>query len=171
MFQKIAPETLDQNVFDMIGKQWLLVCAQKEGKVNAMTASWGGMGVLWNKQVATIYIRPQRYTKEFIDDADTFSIMVFPAEQRSLLKYMGTVSGRDEDKVAHCKLTCNHIDETPYFQEASLTITCKKIYKQEMLPACFLDTAIEQKNYPQKDYHHMYIGEIIGIYKKTEDER
>lgn len=170
MFKKISPEHLQQNVFDLIGKQWLLLCAQKDDNVNAMTASWGGMGILWNKKVATIYIRPQRYTKEFVDAADTFSIMVFPEDKRPCLNYMGTVSGRDEDKIGHCDFHTGHFDDTPYFKEASLIITCRKLYAQQMLPECFIDQAVETKNYPNKDYHEMYIGEIINVYEKTDED-
>lgn len=168
MLKKIQPEGLSQNVFSMIGKQWMLICAEKNDTANAMTASWGGMGVIWNKQTVTVYIRPQRYTKEFIDDADTFSIMVFPEAYRKQLTYMGTVSGRDEDKIKQCDFHTEHIDETPYFKEASLIITCKKLYAQKMLPECFIDKETDKKNYPLKDYHELYIGEIIGIYEKTD---
>ena len=87
---------ISKNVFDMIGKQWMLVGAAKNGKVNAMTASWGGLGVMWGKNVAFVFIRQTRYTKEFVDNGDTFSLSFFGDDQRKMLNYMGTVSGRDD---------------------------------------------------------------------------
>ena len=93
---------ISKNVFDMIGKQWMLVGAAKDGKVNAMTASWGGLGVMWGKNVAFVFIRQTRYTKEFVDNGETFSLSFFGDDQRKMLNYMGTVSGRDADKVSEC---------------------------------------------------------------------
>lgn len=167
MMKQIEPKNLQENVFTMIGKQWLLVCGEKDGKVNAMTASWGGIGVLWNKNVVTVYIRPQRYTKEFIDHADTFSIMVLPEDRRKEMNYMGTVSGRDEDKMQHCNFHVDHILNTPYVTEAAYTIICKKLYVQPMEDTCFIDKEVAHKNYLNKDYHVMYVGEILGIYQKA----
>ncbi len=94
--RQIKPEELQKNPFQMIGKEWLLVAAEKAGKTNAMTASWGGVGIMWGKPVAYVFIRPQRYTKEFIDASDTFSLSVLGEEYRKTLSYFGTVSGRDE---------------------------------------------------------------------------
>lgn len=84
----IKPEELNKNVFSMIGKEWLLVTAEKEGKVNTMTASWGGLGVMWGKDVAFIVLRPQRYTKEFVDAGETFSLSVLDGERRKTLNYL-----------------------------------------------------------------------------------
>lgn len=169
MLKKIDPLLLKENVFDLIGKQWLLLGAEKSQSMNAMTASWGGLGVLWNKHVATIYVRPQRYTKQFIDGSDTFSIMVFEESYRKDLSYMGTISGKDEDKTKHCNFHVQHIDNTPYYEEASLVITCRKAYAQPLAPEFFIDKTLDTKNYPLKDYHTMYIGEIIGVYEKTDE--
>ena len=98
--KEIKPEELQKNPFQMIGKEWLLVTAEKEGKANTMTASWGGVGIMWGKPVAYVFIRPQRYTKEFIDAGDHFSLSVLGEDYRKTLNYFGTVSGRDEDKIA-----------------------------------------------------------------------
>ena len=100
---------ISKNVFDMIGKQWMLVGAAKDGKVNAMTASWGGLGVMWGKNVAFVFIRQTRYTKEFVDNGETFSLSFFGDDQRKMLNYMGTVSGRDADKVSECGLYPNDV--------------------------------------------------------------
>lgn len=169
MFKKIELEEMKNNVFTTIGKDWLLVCAEHNDAVNAMTISWGGMGVLWNKNVATIYVRPQRYTKEFIDQSNTFSLMVLPNHYRKELSYLGTVSGRDEDKLQHCHFHLDHIGNTPYIDEAKLVFICRKLYHQPLHPECFIDKELDIKNYPQHDYHEMYVAEIIDVYEKTDD--
>ena len=114
-FQEIKVEDLNLNPFQLIGKDWMLITAGTKEQVNTMTASWGGMGVFWGKNVMTAYIRPQRYTKEFVDANDTFSISFFGEEYRKMLAYCGKVSGRDEDKIAKAGLTTCFYGETPYF--------------------------------------------------------
>ena len=94
-FKTVRPEAFDQSVFQMIGKDWMLVTAEKDGRVNSMTASWGGLGVMWGKNVAFVVIRPQRYTKEFVDGAETLSLSFLGNEYRSELNFFGTVSGQD----------------------------------------------------------------------------
>lgn len=162
-FQEIKPEELTKNPFQMIGKEWLLVAAEKEGKINAMTASWGGVGVMWGKNAAFLVIRPQRYTKEFIDVSETVSLSVLGEAYRKTLGYFGSVSGREEDKIKKSGLTVAHDDKTPYFAEADTVIIGRKLYAQEYRPECFTDTALDEKWYPDKDYHTMYILEIEKI--------
>lgn len=164
--KEIKPELLNENPFKMIGKDWLLLTARKEGKVNTMTASWGGVGVLWNKNVAYLFLRPQRYTKEFIDASDRLSISVLPEEYRKVLGYLGRVSGRDEDKITNSGLTVKDIEGVPGFEEARLTIVAKKLYAQELKEECFIDTAIIEKDYKAKDFHTMYVVEIEKILEK-----
>lgn len=164
----IKPEELQKNPFTMIGKEWLLITAEKEGKVNTMTASWGGVGIMWGKPVAYIFIRPQRYTKEFVDAADTLSLSVLDEEYRKTLSYLGTVSGRDEDKIAKSGLTVVHEGQTPYFAEAHTALICRKLFAQPYDPACFIDKSCEEKWYPQKDYHTLYIVEIEDVLVKQE---
>ena len=163
MFEKLELSELQMNPFDEIGQHWLLISAKKEGVVNTMTASWGQVGHLWGKNVATVYIRPQRYTKEFIDASDKLSLSVLDEEYRKTLSYLGSVSGRDEDKIAKSGLTVAHTDDVPYFAEANTVITGKKLYAQEYRPECFIDSSLDEKWYPQKDYHTMYILEIEKI--------
>ena len=162
-FKEIKPEELQKNPFTMIGKEWLLVPAEKEGKVNTMTASWGGVGVMWAKNVAFIVLRPQRYTKEFVDASETFSLSVLDESFRKTYSYLGSVSGRNEDKIEKSGLTVAHADETPYFEEANTVLVCRKLYAQEYLPECFLDEEPDRKWYPDKDYHTMYIAEIEKV--------
>ena len=113
-FKEITPQELDSNVFKMIGEDWLLITAKKEDRCNSMTASWGGLGILWNKPVAFIFIRPQRFTKQFVDAGETFSLTVLPPEYRDTYKYLGTVSGYQEDKITKAALTVLEDGDTPY---------------------------------------------------------
>lgn len=136
--KEIKPEELQKNPFQMIGKEWLLVTAEKEGKANTMTASWGGVGIMWGKPVAYVFIRPQRYTKEFIDAGDHFSLSVLGEDYRKTLNYFGTVSGRDEDKIAKSGLHVAHENGTPYFEEANTVLVCRKLYAQPYDPLALL---------------------------------
>lgn len=153
---------MNKNVFEMIGKQWMLVGAKKEGKVNAMTASWGGLGVMWGKNVAFVFIRESRYTKEFVDYGDTFSLSFFE-DDRKMLNYMGTVSGRDADKVAECGLHVSLEQSAPVFEEAELTFVCRKMFAQEMAKESFLDKDALEKWYGDENYHTMYVAEIVDV--------
>ncbi|MBS5823149.1 MAG: flavin reductase [Clostridium argentinense] len=162
-FVEIKPEELNKSPFQLVGKDWMLVTAEKDTKVNTMTASWGGFGVMWGKNVAHIVLRPQRFTKEFVDNSDTFSLTFFDESFRKQLSYLGTVSGRDEDKLSKCNLTIDHLDNTPYFQEAKLVIICKKLYAQDFKPECFVTNDLDEKWYPEKDYHTLYIAEVEKI--------
>ncbi len=164
-WKELPPEQWTENPFTLIGKEWMLVAAEKEGKVNAMTAAWGGLGFLWGKNVAFVFIRPQRYTKAFVDAADTLSLTFFGPEHRQMLGYMGKVSGRDEDKVQKAGLTVLHQGETPYFDEARLTVIGRKLYAQDLKPECFVEPDCDSRWYPDKDYHTMYVVEVEKILK------
>lgn len=159
----LKPEELQKNPFSLIGKEWMLVTAQKGGKVNTMTAAWGGLGVMWGKNVAFVVIRPGRYTREFVDSADSFSLSFFGGDYKKELGYLGSVSGRDEDKIAKAGLTVVYEQDTPYFGEAGLVLVCRKLYRQTMTPDCFIDKASDEKWYPNKDYHILYIAEIEQV--------
>lgn len=163
MFNEIKPEEFNYSPFKLIGEDWMLITAEKDGKVNTMTASWGGLGVMWNKNVAYIVIRPQRYTKEFVDSADSFSLTFFDNSFREILSYLGTKSGRDEDKIKKSNLTVVHDNNIPYFEEASIAIFCKKLFAQEYKPESFIDQEVNKKCYPNSDHHTLYIGEVTKI--------
>ncbi len=162
-FNEIKPEEIRKNTFELIGRDWMLVTAKKDNKVNTMTASWGGLGILWNKPVSYVFIRPQRFTKEFVDDSDTFSLSFLANKYKKELSYLGSVSGRDEDKISKSNLTLEYSDNTPYFGESNLIIVCKKLYSQDFKPECFIENEIDEKNYSNKDYHTMYISEIKKV--------
>lgn len=161
--KEIKHELLEENPFKIIGEDWLLLTAKKDGKVNTMTASWGGLGIMWGKKVAYIFIRPQRYTKEFVDFADKLSVSVLPSKYKKELSYLGTVSGRDEDKISKANLTLKDYEDVPTFEEARLTLICKKLYAQELKEDCFIEKENIEKWYPNKDYHTMYVVEIEKI--------
>lgn len=167
MLQKIDPKTLTMNPFTLIGDQWLLITAGTPEHCNTMTASWGGVGVMWAEPSATCYIRPQRYTKEFVDNNDYFTLCFFDESYRKALNLCGNTSGRDVDKIKECGFTVQAgAGNAPYFAEAELVLVCKKRYVQPMQPECFTDKTIDGKFYPQKDYHVMYIGQIVEAYQK-----
>ena len=161
MFSQTDPKKLDLNPFSAIGDKWMLITAGDGEKANTMTASWGGVGVLWNKNVVTCYVRPQRFTREFIDAKEYFSLSFLPEEYRKQLVYCGRVSGRNEDKIAGSGLTLCHDRQASYFEEADTVFICKKLYVGELKPEGILYPEIDEANYPAKDYHIVYIGEIV----------
>ena len=166
-FKEINVKELQKNPFVMIGDEWMLVTAKKDDQVNTMTASWGGVGIMWGKTVATAYIRPQRYTKTFVDNGDYFTLSFFGGEQKKAMGYLGSVSGKDEpDKVDKTDLHVTEIDGQPTFEEAKLVLVCKKLYAQEMKEESFIGTEEIEKWYPNKDYHTMYMAEIVKAYEK-----
>lgn len=162
MSELIEIPVLDFQVkpFQLIGKDWMLIAAEKQGAVNAMTAAWGGLGVMWAKNVAFVVIRPQRYTKEFVDAADSFSLNFFGPEFRKQLGYFGAVSGRDEDKIAKTGMRTTNAGGAPHFVDASAVLVCRKLYAQRYGAECFLDKECDTAWYPEKDYHQMYIAEV-----------
>lgn len=165
--KNIKIEDLNINVYTKIAKDWMLVTAGNKEKYNTMTASWGQMGSLWGhgggKPVATIYIRPTRYTKEFVEREDYFSLTFFSKDYHKDLSYLGTASGRNEDKISKTLLTPAFDKKAPYFNEAEITLICRKLYAQDILAENFIDKTIIDDNYPIRDFHTMYIGEIEEI--------
>ena len=167
MLKKVDPKTLTMNPFTLIGDQWLLITAGTPEHCNTMTASWGGVGVMWGEPSATCYIRPQHYTKEFVDHNDYFTLCFFDESYRKALNLCGNTSGREVDKIKECGFTVQAgAGSAPYFAQAELVLVCKKRYVQPMKPECFVDETIDGKFYPQKDYHVMYIGQIVEAYQK-----
>lgn len=164
---EIKPEELNKSAFQMIGNDWMLVTAEKDNKANTMTASWGGLGIMWNKNVTYIVLRPQRYTKEFIDNSGTYSLCFFNNKYKKQLAYLGSVSGRDEDKISKSDLTLTHCVNTPYFEEADTVIICKKLFAQEFTPESFIEKDLIEKNYPNNDFHTLYIAEVEKILVKN----
>ena len=167
--KEIRPTDLTDNVFKLIGQDWILVSATRGGNTNGMTASWGGLGILWARPVAYIFIRPTRYTKEFVDATDGMTLSIFEQKYKPMMQYFGTVSGRDEDKIAKYALTRKEHGAYTYFEEARLTLLTKKLYAQTLDESCFTNTAVNGQEdfpsayYPEHDYHTMYIAEIEKV--------
>ena len=130
-----------------------------------MTISWGGVGELWGKDVVFAFIRPQRYTKEFMDKSDYFTVSFFDEEYKDALKICGTKSGRDCDKINLAGLSAQFDGVAVYPAEAKLVIKCRKIAVQKMDNAGFIDPSIES-NYKSGDYHFIYVGEIEKVLEK-----
>lgn len=160
----IVPAEFNDNVFATIGSDWMLVTAGNEEQVNTMTASWGGLGFMWAKNVAFVVIRPQRFTKKFIDENESFSLTFFDNVYKDKLTYLGKNSGKDENKIEKCGLTTNFVSNVPYFEEARVVVVCKKAFSQPMQENCFIDKSLLNTFYPNKDFHHLYICEIENIY-------
>ena len=166
-WQSIAPETLSDNFFTRIGKEWSLVTAGTADAFNTMTASWGGVGVLWNKNVVFTFIRQSRYTLSFVNDNDYYTIAFFGSEYKKALSYCGTHSGRDVDKIKETGLTPVFDKQAPYFEEADLVLVCRKMYRQTMNAESFLDTAAVERWYGDNDWHEVFVGEIVEVLQKV----
>ena len=160
---------MELNPINLIGGQWWLITAgSAERGWNTMTASWGHLGTIWgnNMPTAVVYIRPQRYTKEFVDREDTFTLSVLPEKYRKALGILGTKSGRDGDKVAEAGLTPVFSEDGVYFEEADLVFVCRKVYHAPIKEEGFVDRSIIDDHYPTRDFHEMYIGEITKVLEK-----
>lgn len=164
-FNKISPAEFQSKPFFMLDKEWALLSAGTQESFNTMTVSWGGMGTIWRKPAVTVYIRPQRYTKEFVEKEDIFTLCFFDESYKKQLGYLGSASGRDEDKVKKSGLTPDFSmgADAPVFKEAKLALICKKMYSQDFKPECFLNKDIIPDCYPDSDFHTMYIAEVIDI--------
>ena len=142
IWEIVTPADLTFNPFTLIGKEWMLVTAGNETAHNTLTASWGGLGVLWKKDVSYIFIRPQRYTMQFLEQEDYYSLCFFDKETG---------------------LTVCFDQAAPYYQEARLVFICKKMSCQQIDPSSFLDETIDEDVYPQKDYHYLFVGSIEKV--------
>lgn len=163
--KEINIREIGKSPVELIADGWSLVTAGNGEKFNTMTVSWGAVGEIWGKDAAFVFIRPQRYTFEFIEKEDIFTLSFYGSEYKDALRICGSKSGRDIDKAAQCGLTPVFVDGGVTFEQAEYTIVCRKMASQFFDPAGFVDSSIEN-NYANKDYHKMYIGEIIKVYKK-----
>lgn len=155
-------ETMKMNVFETFHHDWALVAAGRVDDHNAMTVSWGGLGCLWNRQVATVYIRPNRHTFEFLERNEFFTVSFYPEECKKALGVMGSKSGRDCDKDALAGLTPMAIGGSVTYKEAKRTLLCRKLYWQDMEPDRFPED-VKARFYGTEPAHRMYIGEIVEI--------
>ena len=166
-WQEIMPQNIDVNAVKLFANDWMLLSAGKDTSMNMMTIAWGALGELWGKPIVTVYVSTDRYTYKFLEDNEYFTVTAFPEQFRDKLQYIGSVSGRDEDKVKGSGLTPEFTKlGNPIYKEANLAVECKKIYaeqlKKELMP-------LEQRQwYDEKKLgvHMMYIGEIVNVWKK-----
>jgi len=159
----ISPAEITGNVFTRLDKQWMLITSEHEGKVNAMTASWGGFGIIWNLPVAYVVVRPQRYTFELIEASDRFGLSFLSEQYREALQLCGSKSGRDLDKLEASSLTTRRLDGIPVIEQAELVISCKKLYSQFLSDKGFVQRELLRTHYPGNDLHKLYIGEITAV--------
>lgn len=164
--KKISVSELKDNMFDAIGEEWMLVTAGTPEKFNMMTASWGGTGILWGKPVAFIFIRPERYTYEFIEKGDTLTLSFLGEAHRDIHKICGSQSGRDIDKVAASGLK-PYVTENGNiaYEQARLILECKKLYADFIDADNFVDKLLISRWYGEGHggFHKMYILEIQNV--------
>lgn len=153
------------DVLSVFDKKWALLTAGDKEKFNTMTVSWGGLGTIWGKPVATVYVRKSRYTHEFMEDNDYFTVSFYPEEYRKVLSVLGSKSGRDMDKMNGSGLTAKEAGQSMTFAEAEVTLVCRKLFRQELKTENMLPE-IAKTFYTGDAEHDMYIGEIVEIAKK-----
>ena len=166
-FREIDARELD-NAQKMIGDDWMLITVydKDQNRVNAMTASWGTMGVLWNKNVCVCFVRPQRHTHKLLCEQNRFCVIFMSEEHRNALKLCGRESGRDTDKLEACGLHYVECDGVPAIKEAKTVLVCKKLYEDELREGCFLEDSVMDTYRAKKDFHTFYVCEIEKIYEK-----
>ncbi|NLG43794.1 MAG: flavin reductase family protein [Phycisphaerae bacterium] len=171
--QAIPLNELHLPVFAAWEPGWFLLTAgeNKPGGFNSMTVSWGALGVMWHRPLLMVVVRPHRYTREFMERFDTFSLCAFDQAHRAALELLGTRSGRDTQKMAECGLTPIALSSIacPGFSEAKLILECRKVYFDDLEPAHFLADFIAP-NY-QGDYHRIYFGEVLAAEGTAEFRR
>jgi flavin reductase (DIM6/NTAB) family NADH-FMN oxidoreductase RutF len=166
-FQELDPLDLKEKTINLIGREWMLITAGDKNRFNPMTASWGGLGFLWARPVAFVFVRPQRYTFELIEASPAFTLTFFDAGHHNVLSYCGSYSGRDVDKVAETGLT-PVVGSTGavYFEEARLVLECHKLYAQDLQEANFVEHQLVEQHYAARDFHRLYVGEIARVLRR-----
>ena len=166
--KEISAKELQLNPITAISEGWMLITAGDQAGYNTMTASWGHIGAIWGRRsfgmgTAVCYVRPQRYTKQFMDREEYYTLCFFPEDCHDKLAYLGSHSGREEDKVGKVGLTPVFEEGYTWFAEASLVLVCRKLYQAPLKEEYFTDKSVVDDHYPAKDFHDMYIGEIVKI--------
>ena len=157
---------LPDGLFSGLGEKWMLITAGSADCCNTMTAGWGGIGTVWRFPAAICFVRPQRYTREFLDREDYFTLSFFEEEFRPQLSLCGSKSGRDTDKVKECGFTVKTAGcGAPYFEEAEHVLVCRKRYVQQMDPKQ-MPADVKERWYEDEGDHIVYLGEIIDYLKK-----
>ena len=171
MFVKISPKEISENPIKLIGQDWMLISAGSPEQFNSMTASWGGIGFMWNKPVAFAVIRPTRYTFEFVESRKRFTLSFFSQNYKKALGIFGSKSGRDCDKVAESGLTPFFTESgAPAYEEAKLILDCSAIYSQTLDESAFLDSEALKKWYSSDPLHKLYVAEINDVLIRRQPE-
>ncbi len=157
---------LSGDFFTKLKKEWMLVTAGNKNSFNTMTASWGGIGILWNKNVSFVFIRKSRYTLEFVDSNEYYSLSFFNGKLMDKLLFCGRNSGRDTDKIKETGLIPVFDNKAPYFEQAETILVCRKLYKQEMTTENFIDKDLISEYYSDNDIHDIFVGEIVDVLVK-----
>jgi flavin reductase (DIM6/NTAB) family NADH-FMN oxidoreductase RutF len=166
-FQSIPPKEINENAIKLIGEKWTLITAGDPSSFNMMTASWGNIGFLWNKPVVTVFVRPQRYTFQFTEKKDEFTLSFFQEEYRSVLQFCGNKSGAEVNKVEKTGLTPVFTPNGNIaFKESYLVLECRKLYTDFLKSEAFLDRTLIEKNYKANDFHKFYVAEITKAWIK-----
>lgn len=167
--QILSPFELEGNIMRSLGTDWMLITAGDKEMYNMMTASWGGMGILWNKSVVFAFVRPQRYTYEFLRNNSHFSLSFYDKSWARALKFCGTNSGREVNKARVTGLTPVFEEKAPYFEQANLVVICRKLYAQDMTESSIIDENLMQY-YHGDDFHTVFVGEMERVLVKDEHE-
>ncbi len=165
--QKVDPAVLTPKVLSVFGTNNALLTAGDREKCNTMTIGWCGLGRIWNVPACTVYVRPERYTYEFMERCGYFTVSVLPEAMKStVLAYCGTKSGRDVDKVKECGLTVEYGEgDAPYIAGAEWAVVCRKLYAQDLSAGHLADPALE-RFYQGEGWHRMYIGQVVEVYNQ-----
>jgi flavin reductase (DIM6/NTAB) family NADH-FMN oxidoreductase RutF len=156
-----------ENIIPLFSKEWFLLTAGVKNNFNTMTCAWGGIGYLWNQPVTFVFVRPQRFTYEFVENNELFTMSFFGDTNRENLNFCGTNSGRDVDKIAETGLTpLFDIENAVYFKEARMAAICRKLSYQDIDEKGFADKPLMSAVYPEKDFHRMYVGRIEQLLVK-----
>lgn len=167
--KKLLPQEIQDNFIEIISREWMLVTAGTPEYFNTMTASWGGVGFLWNKPVATIYVRPERYTYGFIEETERFSLSFLGSDHQAVHRITGSKSGRDTDKIAEAGLHPRFTESGGIlYEETRLGLECRVLYADDFRMERFRDKALAEQMYLTKpgQLHRMYIGEITAVWEK-----
>lgn len=165
-YKQISPDKIPGNIYKMLSENWMLITAGKNDQYNTMTASWGGLGHLYNKPVTFCFINPTRHTYQFMENDDTYTLSFYTETHRDALKYCGTHSGKNEDKIKATGLTpITTPSGSKAFSEAWMIIECRKLVSQPFTPEAIHDPA-SKTQWGNKDLHKMYIGEILNVWVK-----
>ncbi|WP_251621750.1 DUF4468 domain-containing protein [Odoribacter lunatus] len=165
-FKQISPEQIPGNIIRLLSQDWMLITAGNTEDFNTMTASWGGLGHLYNKPVTFCFINPTRYTYQFMEKEGTYTLSFYTEAYRDALKYCGSHSGKDTDKIKESGLSpIITPNGTPAFSEAWLIIECRKLVSQSFIPEALHDKILRNQ-WTGKSMHKMYIGEILNVWVK-----